>query len=454
MDISKLSLTLVQKSNTDIHRYRTIQNRAKKFEAQNRQQEKLNDFIPHRAIKETKRLYKMAKYYHLNFLLTGNLKIQSIKKEVNQWPPFKLHYKKATKLEWITNKRELTILQSKLLTNLEQKSLHARKSTTVYRLNLELEQAVNQKWYIIFNTLTLDPRHTKTVWEYGSPAFTKYIKKFENITIKENHKYFAVTELGSETNREHIHVIHFIKYIPEQAKLCPNRSMLKPTRRIISYFRTFWKYGFSTPIAVRTNALDVWAKLGYRWAVKFDKEHNIYQPIESGSVSRLANYMTKYIVKSLHTKKDHKWKIRQSHQLGMTIINETLKQLSPKQLNQFQELQTQKILAIHQKIIPQSLLQVSYHKKMNEQLKKDKNKTMKLMTQTAQNSIMKQLNDLTQPRPLYNLRSITNSEIKNTRTMDTSEIIKIQNIIDTLTIRYTGYLDTETNYAAIKGVSK
>lgn len=453
MDLNKMSLTLMTNQNQDISNYRKIKNRMDKFVRQTQIQTPDLPYPPAKAVKEINRLSKMAKYYRLNFSLIHNINIQNIKKEINQWDKYKNHYEKVTELDWINNKRPLNDLQKTVLLNLEEKQAKARRYQFLYRLNLEMEQAINNRWYIIFNTLTVAPEYNKMVWDNESPAFNSYLKRWDRISGVENHKYFAVTEFGSKTSREHIHSVHFIKDLPEQAKQCPNRLATIPTRRIVEAFRTYWKYGFSAPIAVRTTASDPWAKIGYRWPVKFNKEKQ-WEPIDSGCINKLANYMTKYITKSISIKGDQKWKTRQSQNLGMTILHQSLDALSQKQLNQFQIIMKMRVLAIHQKIIPTQLMMIAYYKKMNEQLKKNKNKITQIMTRKPAHSIMRRLNDLTQPIPLYNLRNIGDSPIQKSKTVETSEIIPIQNIIDTITIQITGFLESPTTHEYIKGVSK
>lgn len=432
-DINSLvSLTEIIHLNREVKTYRDMINRVKKFEHQ-LYIIKDNEGIEPKKIKtEIIRIKKMAKYYHLNYLINNNSKIKTIKKELNQWPTILEHWQKLTNRDYYQSIKPLTELQKTMLETLEESSIKARKHQIMWRLKLQLNESIYQQWFVIFNTLTVSTENYKTVWEKKSKVFKEYLYQFDKITCKENHIYFAVTESGAINNREHIHIIHILKTIPNSWKSDPNKGHLIPYRRIIEKTRTLWKYGYSSPIAVRFNAADAWSQINWAWPVV--KKEDKYIPIDSGNGDRLASYVAKYLTKTLEKKESKQWKLRMTQRLGLSIINQSMKQLTIRQLRNLLTIQKMNLLTIQEQKIPPQILKTAIHRQLNLQLRNDNNSTQ-LMNLTAQPSIMKRLQNLTQETNQYNWQNITSLSIKKLSSMAISEI---QEIIDNITIKLLG----------------
>ncbi len=443
--IENLNLNIVTRLDSNVKRSRTIINRIKKFKLQLQLHYNEKSYYPIDAVKEISRLEKMEKYLALNYLINTNIKTDIIKKELNQFLEVKKHWEKATKLEWIVMPPKTTQLEKIFLEQIESKSVKARCSELNWRLKMALKEALYNGYYLIMNTLTVSPENYTEVWKKESLVFRNYIAKFDKIAGKENHKYFAVVEEGSSTQRNHFHVIHILKSIPEYCYCDPNKGKSQPTNRVIDSLRKFWTQGFSTPIAIRTSATDAWAKIGYRWPVV--PTGNIYNPIPSGNANKVANYVSKYITKSMSNKETKKWRIRQSHKLGLTVIIKMVSLLNQKQLNQLIQISKMQVLVIYQRVVPQMLLVNEAHRKILKKLEKDK-KSSKLMTLVAQPSIMQRLRNKTYPPKMYQLQKCGTIPIQKSQIMVISEI---QIILDQVVKDTLGSENIETNTFQLKG---
>ncbi len=448
MDIQNLSLTHVMRNIIDVKNYRGMLSRIQTYKYQIQQHYNEKNYYPIAGEVEIKRIERNAQYYKESFLLINNIKIKTIKKELNKHKTAQQQWEENTKLEWILPAVKINHLTRHFLDKLENKSVEARKYQLQWRLNIELEIAHHNQYYTIFNTLTVAPEHYTTVFNKNNKIFQKYINNIDKIIGKNNHTYIAVVEHGGKTGRLHIHTIHILKNIPQKWKIDPNLGSSKPINRIIPSCRTLWKYGFSTPIALRINAQDAWAQIGWLWP--HEKVGKSYQPIIIGSTGQIANYMAKYIVKALQHKGEYTWKTRMRQQFGMTIINQTINQLTMSQLEQMLKIQHSQVFMIHGKAISPQLLTIATHRNILQQFKKSKNSTQ-LMTLEARPSIMKQFRNLTMLPQTFNQANSIPSEIQNTINTD---IFNIQCIFDKITRKETGFVIPGASHIALMGTSK
>ena len=345
-----LSLSHVLHLNTDVRNKNMMVNRIKKFRKQIDYHTIENTPFLCRAKKEVKRIENMLTIYCQYYLINNNLKIKEIKKELNQWPTVKKHWENVTKLEFIVKKPQYSLLKRQMLDNLEKSSMRARKSQHIWRIIQELESAKYFNYYVIFNTLTVAPEYYAEVFGKGSDAFSKYIKKFDQIYGKESHTYYGVTEIGSVAGRAHFHVLHVLKTIPTTWRTDINHGMPQPTNRLIPLAKSMWEFGFSKPIAVRFNAFDAWSKLGWRWPL--EKQGDKLVPIEEATANRIAFYIAKYITKSLVNKENKIWRTKLRNNFGLTILEMAIKQMTVRQLIIVIKLAPMMVLKIHSSVIP------------------------------------------------------------------------------------------------------
>jgi len=219
-----------------------------------------------------------------------------------------------------------------------------RKSDLNARLTLECELRIQEGWYPIFNTLTVENEYYEKVFAVGSKVWSDYVRLFDRaVSIasfgsvrggigKDYHSYFAVVEEGSETGRLHIHVLHFCKALPK-GFYDPNRACGKAVRREIDSYKRFWKWGKSAPIAVRMCLTDCYGKLGFRWPeVMVEEGKYIGIPIKSpgATVGYVSKYLDKPVSKS--ERKVYPWRVRISRKLGLIPVSKLCERLSLKQL--------------------------------------------------------------------------------------------------------------------------
>jgi hypothetical protein len=205
--------------------------------------------------------------------------------------------------------------------------LSSRKQELMFRLYNEMIQ--RKGWFGLFNTLTVSPECHEEVFGENSKAWTDYVRLVDRQVgircfgtwkqaIKERnlgnefHRYFAVVERGANTGRLHIHVLHMMKKLP-YGSYDPNRGCVTPCRRELGVFKTYWKFGYSSPIMVRFNINDGYGKLFWRWPYEMKGKQAV--PVEVSNEMKIVNYLGKYLVKSysVKTKKgDLIWRTRMS----------------------------------------------------------------------------------------------------------------------------------------------
>ena len=207
---SGLSLTDAIRNDVDLKNVYKLHNRIKKFERQISYHYNDSGIYPAKALKEVDRLKNMEKHYRLNYLIVNEIQIQTTKKELNQWTTMRDHWEQKVKREYIQYPSNMSKLQLAAIEVMQNHQIKANINRLSYRVNLALKQAIYERKYIIMNTLTVKPENYHQVFKKGSNIFNNYIKKFNQISISENHQYFAITELGGRTGRPHMHVIHIL----------------------------------------------------------------------------------------------------------------------------------------------------------------------------------------------------------------------------------------------------
>jgi len=242
-------------------------------------------------------------------------------------------------------------LKKTFLAKARMECLKARKFDLKKRLEHEIVTRNQDNWFMIFNTLTVDPQYIDHVFNVGSKCWTNYVRSIDRaIGIVEHgswrkavkareygqefHTYFACVERGAENGNLHIHVLHLCKKLPLNA-YDPNRGAIRPNNREIDFFRPYWKYGHSTPIAVRFGQADAYGLIGWRWPV--EKIGGLWLSLSLNSPMGLCEYMSKYVAKSIESKQSKglkTWRIRLSRGLGIIPTLELVKILPQEKLEQ------------------------------------------------------------------------------------------------------------------------
>lgn len=244
---------------------------------------------------------------------------------------------------------ELFLLEkiSDLVEKMKLASIVGRRSEVLSRLSLEIQDRVNDGWYFIFNTLTVSPEFMEKVFPEvqgdRSTAWTDYIRfcdryfgisshgsvaaaRVSRAAGDEFHTYFAVVERGAQSGRLHIHVLHIVKDLPSSFA-DPNYGVAVPKRREIVAMKSFWKYGYSVPVAVRFSAEDSFGRKGWRWPVT--EMDGIIAPLTAKPFDAIVNYIGKYLTKDVVDQKFGVkiWRVRLSRNLGSRKLKALLDQL-------------------------------------------------------------------------------------------------------------------------------
>lgn len=279
--------------------------------------------------------------------------------------------------EMILQEENNVLLSSKFLSSLKHKCLQARKSELKARLSLECNLRVRDGWLVVFNTLTVDNHNHEEVFGESSTAWTDYVRSVDRaIGIRlfgswraavevrkgrsdlsstkdtEFHTYFAVVERGSSTGRLHIHVLHFMKGLPNGCS-DPNIGRNVPNYREIAAFKKFWKFGYSSPKAVRFDMSDAFSKLFWRWPVELvdGKWVSIKCSEPDALVGYIAKYMTKEFDKAIN-QEETKWRTKCSQKLGQTIPQMIVSRCTMLQLETILRMRSRNTLQVKNKNLP------------------------------------------------------------------------------------------------------
>lgn len=233
-----------------------------------------------------------------------------------------------------------------LLSMVAEQNAAGRKAAIGTRLELELAHTIKYKGAVIFDTLTVDNiNYNKVFKDDPNGVFTSYIKKFKR-RVGSDARYFAVVEHGSETGREHIHVMWFIPNPPNWRDPGTRATRSGKTYREIQSLKfalgkgdrrkdktriepndpKMWEYGFQTPILVRWPG-DIWSERNFVWplTVVGDKK----KPIKSHP-SAIVGYLMKYITKDVlaPSNGETQWRIRKTQDLGMRLVRPMVRTMS------------------------------------------------------------------------------------------------------------------------------
>lgn len=192
----------------------------------------------------------------------------------------------------------------------------------------EIAYRTQQGWFMVFDTLTVEPHSYYKVFSQGSKAWQQYLRAVKRSSTGQ-HTYFACVEEGGKTSRLHIHCLHFFERLPLKAK-DPNFGRQVPSQRELPCLKPLWEHGFSSPIMVRYSPADAWGRANYRWP--YDTRTN--DALRVKSPLALAAYMSKYISKSyISAKRDqYQWRTRKTQNLGQSVLLDLLSTLTSQDL--------------------------------------------------------------------------------------------------------------------------
>lgn len=209
------------------------------------------------------------------------------------------------------------------------------------RLEIEMSEATQAGWFVVFDTITYNPslyddsvmfgaaweRYKYSV-ESGVVARTMSWRDFRksNQPITDYVRYCCVPEAHKD-GRTHLHILWFIKDLPVSCHgRCPNAFRAVPNRRQVDGWPPF-EYGqIAMRLAVRYTGDAFTTRLGWRWPVDVSGAR-----IPAKNPVAVARYVAKYLSKprpeSLKCKR-----VRASRGLGLQAIRHRLSTLTLSQL--------------------------------------------------------------------------------------------------------------------------
>lgn len=214
-----------------------------------------------------------------------------------EWPAMRLHL-----VSGIEPPRGQSDVWSRYLSKV---TYQARYDEYKQRLDAELYEASKNGWYVIFDTLTIDPLIEEKFFK-DENAIRDHVRKIGRLVNKacgrkardsytDVFKFFGVPEYGKEKGRLHFHLLYLCKEMP-YGSVDPNIGRKVRNLREIRALK-IWKYGFNAPIAVRYSG-DAFTKSGWLWPV--DKKG---KPLDSKPVTAVGRYVAKYVTKDAKDRK-------------------------------------------------------------------------------------------------------------------------------------------------------
>lgn len=214
-----------------------------------------------------------------------------------------------------------------------------------WRMASEARRAYQEGWFIVFDTLTIDPkRYVRTVDFWTQPHWLDYRKKvkelvgqasYPDITTRHLEKvstsdyltYCAVLEGGNAN--PHCHIIWFMKNIPDSWRFDPNRGLVATRSALVYPMKALWPCGWSLPKAFRMAKDDGWGRIGWSWPGAL---------VPQGPAS-VGSYLLKYVTKELSCRNTYKAgeislrRVRRSTKLGERELDEVMNHMTLEELS-------------------------------------------------------------------------------------------------------------------------
>lgn len=232
----------------------------------------------------------------------------------------------------------MTEAQADLCRIFETQGRKSRRANWIWRIGQEARSMSEQGWYGFFVTLTVDPMRcpdSAKLWQDGI-EFRKYLRKLarlsaqccghgraiqEGASIHEYVRHVGVVEHGSSNHHHHMHVLIWLRGIPEKWKKCPNKSIRDPKARSNDWCRAMASYWpWALPGIGRAKYFrhegDVWSRLGFCVPVsRTGKPMSIRSPEAAGF------YVAKYM-----EKEDKAWthRVKATRNLGLETLKAML----------------------------------------------------------------------------------------------------------------------------------
>jgi hypothetical protein len=216
------------------------------------------------------------------------------------------------------------------------------RSNWIWRIGQEALEKSLEGWYGFFVTLTVDPKQvadSQTMWAEGR-EFRKYIRRLARVASRACGQpkaiqngascadfvhHVGVIEHGKSRHHHHMHLLIWMRDIPDSWKQCPNRGIRNPQHRTRDWCRpmsTYWPWalpGIGRAKYFRHEG-DMWSK--HRFALPYDPKKQRVVRVHCPEKAGL--YIAKYMDKD-----DKVWthRIKATRNLGLTRLRKILMQM-------------------------------------------------------------------------------------------------------------------------------
>lgn len=299
---------------------------------------KANRVIPHNQYRQ---IYEQT----LHYLELRNLNYPPSMISVGLNKNMSFHEKKEA-LGLSSSVREKTAGEIEFEEFLEQSAAKTRQTNWLWRVGAAAADLQEKGWFPFFVTLTVDPSkaNPRDLWQEGD-AFRRWKRQMSlvvtralghppahksNVPDSVYFRYFGVLEHGQSRVHDHMHVLLWLREIPESWKKCPNRGIKNPemrTKQRCLPLETYWPWSnpLNRPAVYFRTVGDVWGQLGFTtpYLVKQKKFLCPAAPIKAGA------YCAKYMGKD---EKEWKHRVHATRNLGTELLTDRLRRLSMKKL--------------------------------------------------------------------------------------------------------------------------
>lgn len=221
------------------------------------------------------------------------------------------------------------------------------KSNWIWRIGQHCLDRSLEGWYGFFVTLTVDPSKvpdSQSMWQEGR-EFRKYIRRLARISSKACGQpraihngascadfvhHVGVIEHGKSRHHHHMHLLIWMRDIPDSWKQCPNRGIRAPEHRTNDWCKpmsTYWPN--SLPGLGRAKFFrhegDQWSRLGF--CLPYDRKKKAVVRIHGPEKAGL--YIAKYM-----DKEDKSWlhRVKATRNLGTIRLKAVLMRMHIRKL--------------------------------------------------------------------------------------------------------------------------
>jgi len=256
--------------------------------------------------------------------------------------PDMTYQERKTALGIVSGGFPISDAESEFNSFLERSARKSRRAAWLWRIGSECEDMRDRGWFPFFVTLTVDPSRvadSEAMWREGT-EFRRYIRRLARVSARACGmpraiadgascasfvRHVGVIEHGSSHHHHHMHLLIWMRDIPQSWKRCPNASVRDPRSRTHDWCRpmsTYWPNslpGIGRAIYFRHEG-DAWSRLGFCLPVR----KKTGKPLRVMPARAAGGYVAKYMEKG-----DKAWlhRVKATRDLGKARLRSLLHSL-------------------------------------------------------------------------------------------------------------------------------